>query len=95
VLPAVLDLLNAIGTKSGRSILREWRPAVFVISLIGALATPVSDPVSMFLLMIPLLAFYYLSAGIALTNDKRRNLRSKNRLDQTDLAENYQPGEIS
>jgi sec-independent protein translocase protein TatC len=95
VLPAVLVLLNAIGTLSGRSILRGWRPAVFIISLIGALATPVSDPVSMFLLMIPLLAFYYLSAGIALTNDKRRNLRSKNRLDQTDLAENYQPGEIS
>lgn len=95
VLPAILVLLNAIGTLSGRSILRGWRPAVFIISLIGALATPVSDPVSMFLLMIPLLAFYYLSAAIALANDKRRAIRSKNKEPELDLAENYQPGEIS
>jgi sec-independent protein translocase protein TatC len=94
VLPAILVLLNAIGTLSGKSILRGWRPAVFIISLIGALATPVSDPVSMFLLMIPLLAFYYLSAAIALGNDKRRAMRSKNKEGELDLAANYQPGEI-
>ena len=95
VLPVILVLLNAIGTLSGRSILKGWRPAVFLISLIGALATPVSDPISMFLLMIPLLVFYYLSAAIALANDKRRANRSKNALESEDLAANYKPEDIS
>ena len=95
VLPAILVLLNAVGTLSGRTILKGWRPAVFLISLIGALATPVSDPISMFLLMIPLLVFYYLSAAIALANDKRRANRSKNALDSEDLAANYKPEDIS
>lgn len=95
VLPAILVLLNAVGTLSGKSILKGWRPAVFLISLIGALATPVSDPVSMFLLMIPLLVFYYLSAAIALGNDKRRAIKAKNALNSVDLATDYKPEEIS
>jgi sec-independent protein translocase protein TatC len=95
VLPVILVLLNALGTLSGKSILKGWRPAIFLISLIAALATPVSDPVSMFLLMIPLLAFYYLSAGIALANDKRRAMKAKNSPEAKDLAAEYTPDEIS
>jgi len=92
-LPAILVLLNAIGTLSGKAILKGWRLAVFLISLIGAVATPVSDPMSMFLLMIPLLALYYISAGLALLNDKRRVLRSKS-AESVDLVTNYVPEEI-
>jgi len=95
VLPAILVLLNSVGVLSGKSILKGWRPALFLISLIGALATPVSDPVSMFLLMIPLLAFYYLSAAIALANDKRRERQSKEKLDGEDLATDYKPDAVS
>jgi sec-independent protein translocase protein TatC len=95
VLPAILVLLNSVGVLSGKSILKGWRPAIFLISLIGALATPVSDPVSMFLLMIPLLAFYYLSAAIALANDKRRERKSKEKLDGEDLATDYKPDSVS
>ena len=94
VLPAVLVLLNAIGTLSGKTIIKSWRPAVFLISLIGALATPVSDPISMFLLMIPLLAFYYLSAVIALANDKRRARRAKNSIEGQELATDYKPDAV-
>lgn len=95
VLPAILVLLNSVGVLSGKSILKGWRPAIFLISLIGALATPVSDPISMFLLMIPLLAFYYLSAAIALANDKRRARKIKNSVDGPDLATNYKPDVVS
>jgi hypothetical protein len=49
----------------------------------------------MFLLMIPLLAFYYLSAAIALANDKRRAIRSKNALTSEDLAADYKPEALS
>ena len=95
VLPAILVLLNSVGVLSGKSILKGWRPAIFLISLIGALATPVSDPISMFLLMIPLLAFYYLSAAIALANDKRRARKVKNSVDGPDLATDYKPDVVS
>ncbi|NBW72924.1 MAG: twin-arginine translocase subunit TatC [Microbacteriaceae bacterium] len=93
VLPVILVLLNVIGTMSGKTILKGWRPAIFIIALVGALATPVADPMSMFLIMIPLVAFYYLAAGIALLNDRRRAQRRKNNLDEISIADNYVPDE--
>jgi sec-independent protein translocase protein TatC len=93
VLPVILVLLNFIGTLSGKTILKGWRIAIFVIALVGALATPVADPMSMFLIMIPLVAFYYLAAGIALLNDRRKALRRKNNLDEINFADDYVPDE--
>lgn len=95
VLPVILVLLNAIGAMSGKTILKGWRPAIFIIALVGALATPVADPMSMFLIMIPLTAFYYLAAGIALLNDRRKAARRSKLVDDIDLAENYTPNETS
>jgi hypothetical protein len=43
--------------------------------------------------MIPLIAFFYLSAGIALLNDKRRAMRQKN-VAEVDLVTNYVPDEV-
>lgn len=91
VLPVILVLLNAIGTLSAKSILKGWRLALFLITVIGALATPVSDPMSMFLLMIPLVLFYYLAALIAYLNDKRRALRNKTVLTELEVANEYTP----
>lgn len=93
VLPALLVLLNGVGVISGKGILKGWRLALFLISLIGALATPVSDPMSMFLLMLPLIALYYLSALLAVLNDKRRAVRDKTNLVE-DLITNYVPDEL-
>ncbi len=71
VMPVVLVLLNFSGLLSARSILRSWRLAVFVIAVVSALATPVADVVSMFLLMLPLTALYFSAYGIAYLHDKR------------------------
>ena len=76
VLPVVLVLLNTAGVLSAKAILKGWRIAIFLIAVIAALATPVSDPMSMFLLMVPLVALYYLAAGIASATDKRRARRN-------------------
>jgi sec-independent protein translocase protein TatC len=38
---------------------------------VGAIATPVAEPMAMFLLMVPLLILYFLAAGIAFLHDKR------------------------
>jgi sec-independent protein translocase protein TatC len=44
---------------------------------VAALATPVSDPMSMLLVMIPMGLLYFLAAGIATLHDKRAAKRAK------------------
>ncbi|MFM6939684.1 MAG: twin-arginine translocase subunit TatC [Rhodoluna sp.] len=77
VLPVVLVLLNFIGILSAASILKSWRLAVFIIAIVAALATPVSDPMSMLLVMIPMGLLYFLAAGIAWLHDKRAAKKAK------------------
>ena len=70
VLPVVLVLLNFMGLLPAKTILQGWRLAVVVAAFIGALSTPVADPTSMFLLMIPLLVLYFVALGIAALRDR-------------------------
>ena len=72
VMPVVLVLLNFAGLITGKSILNSWRFAVFIIAVVSALATPTAEPMTMFLLMAPLTALYFIAVGIAIANDKRR-----------------------
>lgn len=75
VLPVVLVLLNFAGLLTAKSILKSWRLAVFIIAVVAALATPVADPMSMLLVMLPLTLLYFVAAGITALNDKRRSRR--------------------
>jgi sec-independent protein translocase protein TatC len=72
VLPVVLVFLNFLGVVSGAGIRKSWRLAIFIAVVIAALATPVSDPMSMLLVAIPLIVFYFIAMAIALTRDKRK-----------------------
>jgi sec-independent protein translocase protein TatC len=72
VLPVILVFLNFMGVVSGAGIRKSWRMAIFISVLIAAVATPVSDPMSMLLVSIPLIIFYFIAMGIALWRDKRR-----------------------
>lgn len=71
VLPVVLVLLNFAGVITAQNILKSWRLAVFVSAVVGAIATPVAEPMAMFLLMVPLLILYFVAAGVATLHDKR------------------------
>ena len=71
VLPVVLVLLNFSGVITAQNILKSWRMAIFVSAVVGAIATPVAEPMAMFLLMVPLLILYFVAAGIATLHDKR------------------------
>ncbi len=76
VLPVVLVMLNFARVLTAKGILKGWRIALLTIALIAAMATPVADPMSMILMMIPMLVLYFASAGIAAINDRifaRRN----------------------
>ena len=72
VMPVVLVVLNFAGLLTGKSILKSWRVAVLIMALLSALATPAAEPMSMLLLMVPLMILYFSSVGIAMLNDKRR-----------------------
>jgi sec-independent protein translocase protein TatC len=64
-------MLNFAGVITAQNIIKSWRMAVFVSAVVGAVATPVAEPMAMFLLMVPLLILYFLAAGIAYLHDKR------------------------
>ena len=82
VMPVLLVLLNFANLLSGSAILKGWRLAVFIIAFVSALATPTADPMSMFLLMAPLSALYFLAVAIATLNDKRRARKQAKMLDE-------------
>jgi sec-independent protein translocase protein TatC len=46
--------------------------AIFLSAVVAALATPTAEPMSMFLLMIPLIVLFFAAAGIAAIRDKAR-----------------------
>jgi len=76
VLPAILLLLNYLGVLTAKSIIKGWRLAVFLSAVVAALATPVSDPMSMLLLAVPLVLLYLLAALIAQLFDRRRKVKT-------------------
>jgi len=71
-LPVFLISLNLIGFLRGLTILRPWRIWVFSIVFFTAAFTPTSDPLTMGLLAVPLIALYFLAGFFALLNDRRR-----------------------
>jgi sec-independent protein translocase protein TatC len=73
-LPVFLVTLNLLGAVSGKAILKPWRMWVFGITFFIAAFTPSADPLTMLLLAIPLIFFYFAAGGIALLNDRRRNV---------------------
>lgn len=72
VMPVVLVLLNFIGLLSAKSILKQWRIAVFIIAVVAAVATPTADPMSMFILMVPLVILYFIAVGVTTLRDKAK-----------------------
>jgi sec-independent protein translocase protein TatC len=82
VLPVILVFMNVLGVVSGAGIRKNWRLAIFLSVLVAALATPVSDPMSMFLVSVPLIVFYLIAMFIALARDKRK---TKSQVDLDEL----------
>ncbi|MEN9749710.1 MAG: hypothetical protein RL149_788 [Actinomycetota bacterium] len=72
VMPVVLVLLNFIGALSAVSIIKSWRAAILIIALVAALATPTADPMSMLLVMLPLILFYVIAALITWLHDRTK-----------------------
>jgi sec-independent protein translocase protein TatC len=62
--PVVLVSLELARVVTPAKLLKSWRWAVIIITLVAAIFTPSSDPFSMLALAVPLVFFYFLSIGI-------------------------------
>ena len=72
VMPVFLVGLIAIGIIPGRSLIRQWRPAIVAICVLSAIITPTPDPVTMFFMAGPLVFLYFGAALFGIWIDKRR-----------------------
>jgi sec-independent protein translocase protein TatC len=64
IFPVLLVSLELAGVVSSAQLMRWWRPAVIIITLVAAIFTPTGDPLSMLLLMVPLIVFYFLAIAV-------------------------------
>jgi sec-independent protein translocase protein TatC len=59
IFPVLLISLELAGVVTPARLLGWWRPAVILITVLAAVFTPTGDPLSMLVLMIPLIVFYF------------------------------------
>lgn len=64
-MPLVIAFMARAGLVSGPQLLRVWRQAIVVIAIIAAAITPTIDPINMTIVMLPLIALYMGSVGLA------------------------------
>ncbi len=59
--PLVIFGISAMGFIKPKTLLKQWRLAVVLISVLSAVITPTVDPVNMSLVMGPMIGLYFLS----------------------------------
>ncbi|MCE7981092.1 MAG: twin-arginine translocase subunit TatC [Caldilinea sp. CFX5] len=74
-MPLVIAVLSRMGLVSGPALLRVWRQAFVVIAIVAAAITPTVDPVNMAIVMLPLIALFFGSVGLAYMLYKPREVR--------------------
>jgi sec-independent protein translocase protein TatC len=63
--PLVIAFLARIGLVSGPQLMKYWRHAIVVNSVVAAAITPTVDPVNMTIVMLPLIALFFMGVGLA------------------------------
>ena len=64
-MPLVLMYLARFGIVRARQFLDWWRPAVVAIAIIAAIVTPTVDPVTLSLVMAPIIGLYFVGIILA------------------------------
>jgi sec-independent protein translocase protein TatC len=65
-MPLVVMYLARFGVVRAGQLLRWWRYAIVAIAVIAAVVTPTIDPVTMSLVMAPMIVLYFLGIILAL-----------------------------
>ena len=60
-MPVILYIAARLQIIRSEQLLKNWRQAVVICAVLAMLITPTVDPVNMLLLMVPLIALYFLS----------------------------------
>ncbi len=63
--PLVIYVLASMGIVNARLLANQWRLAMVIIAVAAAAITPTIDPISMGLVMAPMVVLYFLSIGLA------------------------------
>jgi len=71
-LPIMVYIPARIGWITAKQLLRNWRYAVVICAILAMLITPTVDPVNMTILMIPLIALFFISILFAQIAEKKR-----------------------
>jgi sec-independent protein translocase protein TatC len=70
--PLIFLMLNFAGVITARRMLSWWRVVVFVCFAFAAVVTPTPDPFGMTFLALALSLLYFIAAGVAFLNDRRK-----------------------
>jgi sec-independent protein translocase protein TatC len=73
--PLIIYVLARIGLVRGRVLAEQWRLAIVLMAVLAAMITPTVDPISMMLVMGPMIILYFLSIGLALMAERTRASR--------------------
>jgi sec-independent protein translocase protein TatC len=76
-LPMVLMFLGYVGIVSSQTLKQQWRIALVACCVVGAVATPSQDPLSMGLMSLPLVVLYVVSIFLVGFVEKVRDGREK------------------
>lgn len=63
--PLIIYVLTAVGLVNPKFLSDQWRIAIVIIAVLAAAVTPTVDPVNMGLVMIPMVALYFISIGLS------------------------------
>ncbi len=70
--PVLLVFLQLVGVLKPRQLIKGWRVAILVIVVIAAVITPSGDPITLMLLTVPLILFYFISILIGYIGTRNR-----------------------
>ncbi len=73
--PLVIYVLAAMGIVDSRFLINQWRLAMVIIAIAAAAVTPTVDPISMGLVMAPMIILYFISIGLAKIAQRGRRTR--------------------
>jgi sec-independent protein translocase protein TatC len=62
-MPLIITALASVGLVRSRHLFSQWRFAILAIAIIAAAITPTTDPLNMGIIMLPMMALYFISIG--------------------------------
>lgn len=75
--PIIIWILTGLGIVKPDTLKEQWRLAIVIIAVLAAMITPTVDPVTMALVMGPLIVLYFISIGLSYMAYRKKNSESE------------------